>query len=50
MAVSQIKIRAGSSTRGSGGTLHDALSIVINPEYDASHNYDGDIALIEVCI
>ncbi|KAJ9596143.1 hypothetical protein L9F63_027234 [Diploptera punctata] len=46
-SLSQSKMRVGSSYIEEGGSLHQAISIIIHPQYD-SHSMDNDIAIIKV--
>ena len=41
------RFRAGSSIRGSGGTLHQAIEKVLHPDYD-NKTADYDIAVLKV--
>jgi len=47
--MSSLGIRAGSSIRESGGTLHPTSQIVQNPRYDY-YTIDFDIAVVRVCV
>jgi hypothetical protein len=40
-----IRLRAGSSLKGVGGTVHPASEIAVHPEY---RNADYDVAVIKV--
>jgi len=42
-----VQFRAGSSIRGSGGTLHPATVLIANPLYD-SYTIDFDVAVARV--
>ncbi|KAJ9597896.1 hypothetical protein L9F63_011262, partial [Diploptera punctata] len=42
-----IRLRAGSSTRGEGGTLHSASEIIVHPNHN-NKTQDCDIAVIKV--
>jgi hypothetical protein len=47
ISASNVQIRAGSSIRGSGGTLHPVAQLIAHPRYDA-FNYDFDLAVARV--
>jgi len=42
-----VQFRAGSSFRGSGGTLHPASQLIANPRYD-DYTLDFDVAVARV--
>jgi hypothetical protein len=42
-----VQFRAGSSIRGSGGTLHPAAQLIVNPLYDY-WTLDFDVAVAKV--
>jgi DeoR/GlpR family transcriptional regulator of sugar metabolism len=45
--ASNVQFRAGSSFIGSGGTLHPAAQIIVNPLYDYN-TFDFDVAVVRV--
>ena len=45
--VSDVQFRAGSSIRGSGGTLHPAEQIILHPGYCA-YPYEFNVAVVRV--
>ena len=47
MAVSNVRFRAGSSIRQTGGTLHPAAQLIANPRYDY-FTFDFDVAVARV--
>jgi hypothetical protein len=47
ISATYVQFRAGSSTRESGGTLHPAAEIILNPLYD-DYNIDFDVAVVRV--
>ena len=47
ISATNVRVRAGSSIRGSGGTLHQAVEIIVHPLYD-DYTVDFDVALIRV--
>ena len=47
ISASYVRFRAGSSFRGSGGSLHPAAQLIANPLYDA-FTYDFDVAVARV--
>ena len=47
LSVSDVKFRAGSSMRGSGGTLHPAAEIITHPLFDW-YNVDFNVAVVRV--
>jgi hypothetical protein len=48
ISASNVRFRAGSSIRGSGGTLHQASQLIAHPSYDAWTD-DFDVAVASVC-
>jgi hypothetical protein len=47
ISASNARFRAGSSIRGSGGTLHPAAQLIANPRYDY-FTLDFDVAVARV--
>jgi hypothetical protein len=47
ISASNVRFRAGSSIRGSGGSLHPASQLTANPRYD-SYTIDFDVAVVRV--
>jgi len=47
MSVSNVRFRAGSSVRQTGGTLHPAAQLIANPRYDY-FTIDFDVAVARV--
>jgi len=47
ISASNVQFRAGSSLRGSGGTLHPAFLLTANPLYD-DYTIDFDMAVARV--
>jgi len=47
LSVSNVQFRAGSSIRGSGGTLYPVAQIIVHPLYDYL-NLDFDVAVARV--
>jgi hypothetical protein len=45
--ASNVQFRAGSSFRGSGGTLHPAAEVIANPLYEF-YTIDFDVAVARV--
>nr|AFZ78859.1 serine protease [Coptotermes formosanus] len=48
-STSYVRFRAGSSLRSTGGTLHPAAQLVLNPDYDY-YTIDYDIAVARVSV
>jgi len=46
-SASAVRFRAGSSIRGSGGTVHPAAQLIADPDYD-SWTIDFDVAVVRV--
>ncbi|KAJ9597895.1 hypothetical protein L9F63_011261, partial [Diploptera punctata] len=47
--ISLVKLRAGSSTRQSGGTLHELAEIIIHPDFNNDTNKPNfDVAVLKV--
>ena len=46
-SVSNVRFRAGSSIRQTGGTLHPAAQLIANPRYDY-YTLDFDVAVARV--
>ena len=44
-----LTLRAGSSTRESGGTTHSLTEIIMHPDYD-NVTINFDIAILKVCM
>jgi hypothetical protein len=47
MFVSYVQFRAGSSFRGSGGTVHTAAELIANSLYEF-YTMDFDVAVVRV--
>jgi hypothetical protein len=47
ISASNVQFRAGSSIRGSGGTLHPAAQIISHPLFDIN-TADFDVAVVRV--
>jgi hypothetical protein len=47
ISASNVQFRAGSSIRGSGGTLHPAALLIADPRYE-SWTIDFDVAVARV--
>jgi len=47
ISASAVRFRAGSSIRGSGGTVHPAAQLIADPDYD-SWTIDFDVAVARV--
>jgi len=47
ISASNAQFRAGSSNRGSGGTLHPAVQIIAHPLFDYN-TADFDVAVVRV--
>ena len=47
ISASNVRFRAGSSIRGSGGSLHPAAQIIVHPLYDYN-TLDFDVAVVRV--
>jgi len=47
ISASNVEFRAGSSFRGSGGTLHRASQLIAHPRYD-DYTIDFDVAVVRV--
>ncbi|XP_034652598.1 trypsin alpha [Drosophila subobscura] len=48
VAISQLKVRVGSSTRCTGGSLIHVCGVHIHPHYNL-FRYDNDLALLQLC-
>ncbi|KAJ9597877.1 hypothetical protein L9F63_011243, partial [Diploptera punctata] len=48
LETSKVQVRSGTAEKENGGILHGVSEIIMNPNFDEGHNYDGDIALIKV--
>jgi hypothetical protein len=44
VTASRVQFRAGSSRRGTGGSLHPASELIANPDYDY-YTVDFDVAV-----
>jgi hypothetical protein len=47
ISASNVQFRAGSSFRGQGGTLHQAVQLIVHPLYD-DWTIDFDVAVARV--
>jgi hypothetical protein len=47
ISATDVQFRAGSSFRGSGGSLHPAAELIADPRYDA-YTLDFDVAVARV--
>lgn len=48
-SLNSITVRSGSTFSNSGGTIHNATTILIDEKYD-SNTEDFGVALVQVCI
>ena len=47
ISATNVRFRAGSNNRGSGGSLHQAVELIANPLYDDA-TIDFDVAVAKV--
>jgi len=46
-----VRFRAGSSIRGSGGTVHPAAQLIVDPHYDSwTIDFDVSVARVNVYV